>query len=119
MFFFHLILSLESWISTVFVYNLPKLPSSKFHWFDKENGFTLKKVRSSQDPEETMTDADYADDLALFVNSRVQAEPLLYNLEQGVGGIDVYVNGNKTECMIFKQKWATFTLSCQPKKWVD
>ena len=35
----------------------------------KENGFTLKKARSRQYSAETITDADYADDLALLLNS--------------------------------------------------
>ena len=41
----------------------------------KENGFTLKKkkARSRQYPTETITDTDYADDLALFANTPPQA----------------------------------------------
>ena len=35
----------------------------------KENGITLKKVRSRQYPAETMTDADYADDQVLLINT--------------------------------------------------
>ena len=34
----------------------------------QENGFTLKKARSRQYPTETITDADYADDIALLAN---------------------------------------------------
>ena len=38
----------------------------------KENGFTLKKRKTSRrNPPETMTDTDYADDLALLANATV------------------------------------------------
>ena len=43
----------------------------------KENGFTLKKARSRRYPTETMTDADYADDLPLLAHIPVQTESLL------------------------------------------
>ena len=42
-----------------------------------------------------MTNADYADDQALFANTIVQAESLLYS--KLAGGISLYVNANKTE----------------------
>ena len=51
-----------------------------------------------------MTDADYADDLALLTNTPAQAESLLHNLKQAAGGIGLRVNANKTEYMYFKQK---------------
>ena len=34
----------------------------------KENGFTLEKARSRRYPAETLTDADYADDIPLLAN---------------------------------------------------
>ena len=40
----------------------------------KENGFTLKYTKSRRYPIETMTDADYTDDLALCANTPAQAE---------------------------------------------
>ena len=39
----------------------------------KENGFTLKKARIGWYPAETITDADYADDVALLLNTLTQA----------------------------------------------
>ena len=45
----------------------------------KENGFTLKKVKSRQYPTETMTDADY---IVVLANTPAQAESLLHSLEQ-------------------------------------
>ena len=50
----------------------------------KENDFTLKKARSNWYPPETITDTDYADDLALLANTPAQAESLLHTLEQVV-----------------------------------
>ena len=41
----------------------------------KENGFTLKEVRSS------INDADYADDLVLLTTFPAKAEPLHNSLE--------------------------------------
>ena len=46
----------------------------------KENGFTLKKTRSRQYLAETMTDADYADDLALLANTSAKVKSLLYSI---------------------------------------
>ena len=61
----------------------------------KENGFTLKKARSRWYPTESMTDADYADDLLLITNTKALAESLLHNLEKPAGGIGLYVNTYK------------------------
>ena len=47
----------------------------------KENGFKLTKERSRRYPAETITDADYADDIALLENAPAQAETLLPSLE--------------------------------------
>ena len=46
----------------------------------RENGFKLTKKRRY--PAKTITDANYADDIALLANTPNQAETLLHNLEQ-------------------------------------
>ena len=46
----------------------------------KDNGFKLTKERSSRYPAQTITDADYADDIALLANTLTQAETLLHSL---------------------------------------
>ena len=61
----------------------------------KENGFTLIKVRSRRYPAQTITDADYADNIARLENTPTQAESLLHSLEQAAGGIDFYMNTDK------------------------
>ena len=48
----------------------------------RENGFELTKRRSKMYPAKTITDADYADDLALLANTPNQAETLLHSLER-------------------------------------
>ena len=60
-----------------------------------------EKVRSRRYPAETITDADYADDIALRTNTPAQAESLRHNLEPAAGDISLQVNANKTEYMCF------------------
>ena len=47
----------------------------------RENGFKLTKKRSRRYPAKTITDADYANDIAILANTPNQAETLLHNLE--------------------------------------
>ena len=53
----------------------------------KENGFTLEKARSRRYSARTITDANYADDLALLSNTPAQAETLQHSLERAAGSI--------------------------------
>ena len=48
----------------------------------RENGFELTKKRSRRYPAKTITDADYADDIAILANTPNQAETLLHSLER-------------------------------------
>ena len=50
----------------------------------KDNGFKLAKERSRRYPAQTITDVDYADDIALLVNTPAQAKTLLHSLERVV-----------------------------------
>ena len=63
----------------------------------KENGFKLTKERNRSYPAQTITDVDYADDIALTVNTSAQAESLLHSLEWTAGGICLNVNADKIE----------------------
>ena len=47
----------------------------------RENGFELTKKRSRRHPAKTITDADYADDIAILANTPNQAETQLHCLE--------------------------------------
>ena len=63
----------------------------------KDNDFKLAKERSKRYPAQTITNADYADDIALLANTPDQAEIMLHSLGRAVGGIGVHVNADKTE----------------------
>ena len=69
----------------------------------KDNGFKLTKERSRRYPAQTITDADYADDIALLANTPAQIETLQHCLECEALGIGFHVNPHKTEYMCFNQ----------------
>ena len=85
----------------------------------KENGFELTKKRSRRYPAKTITDADYADDIAILANTPNQAETLLHSLEQAAAGISLHVNVHKTEYMRFNQTGDISTLDRTSLKLVD
>ena len=85
----------------------------------KENGFELTKKRSRRYPAKTITDADYADDIAMLANTPNQAETLLHSLERAATGIGLYVNAHKTEYMCYNQTGDISTLDGTPLKLVD
>ena len=63
----------------------------------KENSFTLVKARSKIYPTRTIMDVDYADEIALLVNTPTQAESLLHNLEKAASCIGLHVNADKED----------------------
>ena len=69
----------------------------------RENGFELKMKSSGRYPAKTITDADYADDIALLANTPNQAEILLYSLERAAAGVGLHVNAHETEYMCYNQ----------------
>ena len=69
----------------------------------KENGFNLTKKRSQRYSAKTITDADYADDIAILANTPAQAETLLLSLDRAATGIGLHFNAHKTEYMCFNQ----------------
>ena len=64
----------------------------------RENGFELKKKRSRRYPAKTITNADYANDIALLANTPNQAKTLLHSLAS--------IHTKLNICAIIKQ--ATF-----------
>ena len=62
----------------------------------KEKCFELTKKRSRRYAAETITDADYVDDIAILANTPNQAEVQLLSLEQAASGNSLHVNGHKT-----------------------
>ena len=61
----------------------------------KDLGLTLRQTRSRRYPTETITDADYADDLALFADTIEEATKLLHSLEEAAGEVGLYVNAKR------------------------
>ena len=105
------------YINARYIYNLPRSCTMDINWSIKKNGFILKKTRSWWYSTKTMTDADYADDLALLLNTPTQAKSLPHHLEQTVGGICLHMN--KTEFICFKQKEPSPILSGKSLKLVN
>ena len=87
----------------------------------KENGFKLtkKKTKSRRYLEQTITDADFADDITLLANAPAQAETLQPSLERAAAGIGLHVNAHKTEYMCFNQTGNISTLNGSSLKLVD
>ena len=85
----------------------------------RENGFELTKKRSRRYPAKTITDADYAGDIAILANTPNQAETLLHSLERAAAGIGLYVNAHKTEYMCYNQTGDISTLEGIPLKLVN
>ena len=81
--------------------------------------FLLVKARSRRYPARTITDADYADDIALLENTPARDESLLHILERAAGGIGLHVNAGKTEFMCFNQRGDTSTLNGRSLKLGD
>ena len=85
----------------------------------RENGFELTKKRSRRYPAKTITDSDYADDIAILANTLNQAETLLHSLERVAADIGLHVNAHKTGYMCFNQAGDISTLDGTSLKLVD
>ena len=81
--------------------------------------YAKKRARSRRYPAETITDAEYENDIAVLANTPPQAESQLNSLVQVTGGICPHVNVDKTEYMCFNQKEDNFTLNGGSLKLVD
>ena len=53
----------------------------------KDNSFKLAKEKSRRYPAQTITDADYTDNIALLTNTPTQTETLLHSLKGAATGI--------------------------------
>ena len=85
----------------------------------RENSLELTKKRSRRYPTKTITDADYANDIAILANTPNQAETLLHSLERAAADIGLHVNAHKTEYMCFNQAGDISTLEGTSLKPVD
>ena len=78
-----------------------------------------KKKRSRRYPAKIITDADYADDIALLANTPNQAETLLHSLKRAAAGIGLDFNAHKTEYMCYNQTGDISTLEGTSQKLVE
>ena len=85
----------------------------------RENGFELIKKRSRRYLAKTITDVDYADDIAILANTTNQAESLMHSLERAAAGIGLHVNAHKTEYMSYNHTYNISTLDGTSLKLVD
>ena len=63
------------------------------------HGFTMTPARSRRYPAEKVTDADFADDLALLSNTIDEAQQMLTSLEEAAGAVGLIMNESKTKYM--------------------
>ena len=85
----------------------------------KDNGFKLAKERSRRYPAQTVTDADYADDIALLANTLAIDETQLHSLERVTVYRGLHATADKTEYMSFNQRGDISTLNGSSLKLVD
>ena len=85
----------------------------------RENCFELSKKRSRRHPAKTITDADYADDIAILANSPNQPKTQLHSLERAAAGNGLHVNAHKTQYMCYNQTGEITTIDGTPLKLVD
>ena len=88
-------------------------------WFNERKWLYFGKRKKQTIHPRTITDADYADDIALLANTPTQAEYLLHSLERATGGIVPHVNADKTEFMCFNQIGHISTLNGRSLKLED
>ena len=70
----------RKYISLIPIHNLPRLRTSNVNRFNEGKWLYTGKARSKQYPAQTITNADYADDIALLANTLAQAESLQHSL---------------------------------------
>ena len=85
----------------------------------REHGFELTKERSRRYPAKTITDANYADDIALLSSTPNQAETLLHSVERAAAGVGLHVNAHKTEYICYNQTGDIATQGGASLKLVD
>ena len=79
----------------------------------------IVQVGTGNHTAKTVTDADYADDIAILANTPNQAETLLHSLERATTGIGLQDNAHKTEYMCYNHTGDISTLDGIFLKLVD
>ena len=81
----------KRYITTVYIFNLPRLRTTIVIRSNKRKWFHIKKPWIRRYPGQTIKETDYTDDLALLGNTPAQAKYLLDSLEQEAYSIDLFV----------------------------
>ena len=84
-----------------------------------EYGLTLELARSRRFHTKKITDADYADNLALLSDNLYNAQKLLHILEKSAAFIGLHANATKTEYMCYNQDGPIEALNKNLLKKVD
>ena len=79
---------------------------------DRHLGFTLKEARSRRILEENITDADFADYIAVFSNRIRDIEILLNQIEQRATTVGLHIISEKN-----KIYWIKYKRICQSTRW--
>ena len=66
---------------------------------DEQLGFTLERRRSRRVGPKTITDIDFADDIALLSQSIISATELLHRVELAAANVGLFINVGKTKVM--------------------
>ena len=82
-------------------------------------GSELTKKRNRRYSANTITNADYADDIAILANTPNQAETLQHSLERAAADIVLHVNAHKMKYMCYNQTGDISTLDGTPLKQED
>jgi len=70
---------------------------------ENELGFELERRKSSRHPAVSISDLDFADDIALLSQNAEQAQLLLTQLEVEAAKVGLHLNGKKTKVMTYNQ----------------
>ena len=84
-----------------------------------EYSLTIELAKSRRYPTKKITDADYANDLAVLPDNSYNAQKLLDILKQSAVFIGLYDNATKTEYRSYNQASPMETLNKTPLKKVD
>ena len=87
--------------------------------FGPQSFYCTQRKEAEDTPAKTITDANYADDIAILANTPNQAKTLLHRLERAATGIGLHVNAHKMEYMCYNQTGYISTLDGTPLKLVD
>ena len=85
----------------------------------KDSGFKQTKKRNRSYTAQTITDVDYADDIALLANTPARAETQLHSIERAAAGIGLHFNADKTTYVCFNKRGSASSLNNSSLKLVE